>query len=40
VELERMRRKTDSDASAMALLQNKIADARAGLSASALEVDA
>lgn len=40
VELERMRRKDDSDASAIALLENRIADARAGLTASAMEVEA
>lgn len=40
VELERMRRNDDSDASAMALLENRIADARAGLTASAMEVEA
>ena len=40
VELERLRRKADFDASAMASVQYKIADARAGLSASATEVEA
>jgi radical SAM superfamily enzyme YgiQ (UPF0313 family) len=40
VELERLRRKPSLDVSAMAALRNKIADARAGLNASAAEMEA
>src|ERR1700728_73123 len=39
VDLERLRRKSDCDASAIAALQNSIADARAGLSATATEME-
>ena len=40
VELDRLRRRPESDTSALVALQNKVADARAGMSASAGEVEA
>jgi anaerobic magnesium-protoporphyrin IX monomethyl ester cyclase len=40
VELDRLRRRADSDTTALVALQNKVADARAGMSTSAGEVEA